>query len=274
MATAAAERLASGPGRGVPRQGMRSRRRPLSSGPEDRLASHQCHAFSGLSGVADDPGLGSSLFRFILNISGRHQVGLAAITIVLCLVITVPLELQRRIVNDALKRGDFSTIAFLALAYFGVALAHRGIKLALNVYRSWVGENSTRYLRSIVLAADRRATDREAGSRRGVDISIVLAEADPIGNFVGISLSEPLLQFGVLLSLLAYMTYLQPWMAVIALASLAPQSSTCLRCKTRSIVGRPSAFLRFGPSAPPSIAAFEAPIRSGANWREPIMSSI
>jgi ABC-type bacteriocin/lantibiotic exporter with double-glycine peptidase domain len=223
MATAATERLVSGVGRGVPRQSVRNRRRLLSLCPEDRFVSHQCHPFSNLSGAGDDPGLASSLFRFILKISARHQVGIAAITIVLCLVITVPLELQRRIVNDALKRGDFSTIAFLALAYFGVALAHRGIKLAMNVYRSWVGENSTRYLRSMVLAAEGRATDREAGSRRGVDISIVLTEADPIGNFVGVSFSEPLLQLGVLISLLAYMTYLQPWMAVIALGSLSPQ---------------------------------------------------
>jgi ABC-type multidrug transport system fused ATPase/permease subunit len=223
MAAAATERLASGIRRGLPRQGVVDGRRILGSVSEDRFVSTQGYAFPVLSRARYDPGLASSLFRFILNISGRHQIGLAVITTVLCLVFAVPLELQRRIVNDALKRGDFSTIAFLALAYFGVALAHRGIKLALNVYRSWVGENSTRYLRSMVLAAERQTTDREAGSRRGVDISIVLTEADPIGSFVGASLSEPILQFGVLISLLAYMTYLQPWMAVIALGSLAPQ---------------------------------------------------
>jgi ABC-type bacteriocin/lantibiotic exporter with double-glycine peptidase domain len=111
----------------------------------------------------------------------------------------------------------------LSLAYFAVAIAHRAIKFAMSIYRSWVSENSTRYLRSIVLGADRRTMDREIGSRRGVDTSIVLAEADPIGSFVGVSFSEPLLQVGVLISLLIYMTYLQPWMAVIALLSLAPQ---------------------------------------------------
>jgi ABC-type multidrug transport system fused ATPase/permease subunit len=139
------------------------------------------------------------------------------------LVIAAPLELQRRIVNDALQRRDFGTIGNLALAYFGVALVQRGIKLAMNVYRAWVSENSTRYLRSIFLATEGRTTDREAGLRSGVDISIVLAEADPIGNFVGISFSEPLLQCGVLISLLAYMTYLEPWMAVLALGALLPQ---------------------------------------------------
>jgi ABC-type bacteriocin/lantibiotic exporter with double-glycine peptidase domain len=50
-----------------------------------------------------------------------------------------------------------------------------------------------------------------------------LAEAAPIGSFVGASLSEPLLQCGVLINLLAYMTWLQPWMALIALSALASQ---------------------------------------------------
>jgi len=169
------------------------------------------------------PFLRTGLFGFIFKTSARHQFALAVITILLCLVITLPLELQRRIVNDALQRRDFRTIGVLALAYFAAVIAQRGIKLAMNVYRSWVSENSTRYLRSTVLESDRRAGINRSGSRRGVDISIVLAEADPIGSFVGASVSEPLLQFGVLLSLLAYMTYLHFWMALIALGALALQ---------------------------------------------------
>jgi hypothetical protein len=42
------------------------------------------------------------LYRVILEISAYHQIGLGSITVVLFLVSTVPLELQRRIVNDAL----------------------------------------------------------------------------------------------------------------------------------------------------------------------------
>lgn len=171
-----------------------------------------------------EPHLAISLFRFILQISARHQFALAVMTIVLCLMITLPLELQRRIVNGALQRGDFGAIGTLAFTYFGVALAQRGLKLAMNLYRAWVSENSTRYLRSIILNQEGRGVDGGAGSRGGTDISVVVAEADPIGSFVGASLSEPLLQCGVLINLLAYMTSLHPWMALIALGALAPQA--------------------------------------------------
>jgi ABC-type multidrug transport system fused ATPase/permease subunit len=163
------------------------------------------------------------LYGLIFKISARHQIVLAVVTTVLFLISAVPLELQRRLVNDTLKHGELRMILILALAYFGVAVAQGGIKLGMNVYRSWVSENSTRYLRSVILCAEGKAGSDIGTERRGVDISIVLAEAEPIGNFVGVSVSEPLLQSGILVSLLAYMSYLQPWMALIALAALAPQ---------------------------------------------------
>jgi ABC-type multidrug transport system fused ATPase/permease subunit len=89
----------------------------------------------------------------------------------------------------------------------------------MNIYRGWVGENATRTLRSAVFAA----SPRECGSRSGTRISIALAEADPIGKFVGVSISEPLLQCGVLASLFGYMLFIQPWMALVAFGALAPQ---------------------------------------------------
>ena len=176
-----------------------------------------------LSHIDTKPIEGQGLYRFILGISGRHQFGLALITMLLFLVSTVPLELQRRIVNDALQRGELSTILTLACAYVAVAIVQGGIKLAVNIFRGWISETSTRHSRRIVFSTLRGLNPGSGGARTGVDVSIVLAEAEPIGNFVGVSFSEPLLQCGILISLLSYMTYLQPWKALIALAGLAPQ---------------------------------------------------
>jgi ABC-type bacteriocin/lantibiotic exporter with double-glycine peptidase domain len=176
-----------------------------------------------LSRAGDDLRQTSGLYGFVLRISLYHQIGLALITVLLFLVSAVPLELQRRIIDDALQRGNLRSILLLAFAYVGVAIFQGGIKLAMNVFRGWISENATRRLRAIVFSALGGVNSRLPVARTGVDISIVLAEADPVGNFVGVSFSEPLLQCGILISLLSYMTYLQPWMALIALASLAPQ---------------------------------------------------
>jgi ABC-type multidrug transport system fused ATPase/permease subunit len=191
--------------------------------PGDGLLSQHTRHFPVPSGSIDDLSRAKGLYALIFKISGQHQIVLAIVTTVLFLISAVPLELQRRLVNDTLKRGELRMVVTLALAYFGVALAQGAIKLGMNVYRGWVSENSTRYLRSVILCAEGKTNGEFQSEHKGVDISIVLAEAEPIGNFVGVSFSEPLLQCGILISLLSYMTYLQPWMAVIALGALAPQ---------------------------------------------------
>ena len=93
----------------------------------------------------------------------------------------------------------------------------------MNVFRGWISESATRRLRAIVFSTLGGKPSSLTAARTGVDVSIVLAEAEPVGNFFGVSFSEPLLQCGILVALLSYMTYLQPWMALIAVAGLAPQ---------------------------------------------------
>ena len=52
---------------------------------------------------------------------------------------------------------------------------------------------------------------------------MIVAEVEPIGGFVGGSVSEPLLQGGILLSVLAYMIHVDLWMAGTAFALFVPQ---------------------------------------------------
>ena len=83
-----------------------------------------------------------SIFGYVLRTSGKHQLGLGALAAGVFLLTSVPLEIQRRIVNDAVKNGATSTIVWLAVAYAGVALLEQALKLALNVYRGWVSEDA------------------------------------------------------------------------------------------------------------------------------------
>src|SRR6185503_18375290 len=88
-----------------------------------------------------------TLFGYIWQVSRRHQVGLCLLSITVFLLSAVPLELQRRIVNDAIVKGALDTIVWLAIAYAAVSLAEGAVKLWLNIYRSWVSERAVRDLR-------------------------------------------------------------------------------------------------------------------------------
>jgi hypothetical protein len=52
---------------------------------------------------------------------------------------------------------------------------------------------------------------------------MIVAEVEPIGGFVGESVSEPLLQTGIMLSVLSYLTHIDPWMALAAFGLFVPQ---------------------------------------------------
>lgn len=165
-----------------------------------------------------------TLLGFIIRISGRHQIGLALLSILLFTVGTVPIEIQRRIVNLATDRGPYSTIALLACFYGGLVLLEGIFKLLLNVYKSWVGESAIRWLRIAIFdLAKRKSEPNRQLPPQGVQLSIIVAEAEPIGGFVGESFSQPLLQIGVLLTVTGYLVYLQPVMALVMAFVFMPQ---------------------------------------------------
>ena len=165
----------------------------------------------------------STIIGFVLRSSGRHQAALAILSVLVFLLSAAPLELQRRVINVLVDRGAFETVLWLAAAYVGVVLSEQSLKLCLNVYRGWVAEDSVRRLRSLVGEYADRATRDVGGEEAGVEISMVLEEAEPIGGFTGVSLSEPLLQGGVLASVIVYMLYLDWRMALLGLAFFLPQ---------------------------------------------------
>jgi len=168
--------------------------------------------------------LPNAIFGYVFVVSWPHQFALVILTVVTFLLEVAPLEIQRRAVNDLVKGRSFKLVITLCAAYAGVVLVQGMTKLVVNVYRGWVGENAIRDLRRHVLAYLRVARVAAPGPEaRGVGAAMLVGEVEPIGGFVGSSLSEPLLQGGILLSVFAYIVHIDRWMAAAAFALFVPQ---------------------------------------------------
>ena len=168
--------------------------------------------------------LPGGVFRYALATSGVHQLLLLGLTVSVFLLEVVPLELQRRIVNDLAKGRAYSAVIILCAVYAGVVLVQGGTKLVLNVYRGWVGERAIRDLRRRIHSViEVPPTSSPAMEAQGIAVSMIVAEVEPIGGFVGASVSESVLQAGILLSVFAYLIHLDPWMALGAFALFIPQ---------------------------------------------------
>jgi ABC-type multidrug transport system fused ATPase/permease subunit len=172
-------------------------------------------------------GLPQNIYRYVLSVSAPHQLALLALTTGVALLEVAPLELQRRIVNDLVKHRPYSWAIWLCTAYIGVVLVQGSTKLALNIYRGWVGERAKRDLRRRIhreyVIGQPPAAGSPAAEAQGISISMIVAEVEPVGGFVGESVSEPLLQAGIMASVFAYLIHIDPWMALAAFAIFIPQ---------------------------------------------------
>lgn len=168
--------------------------------------------------------LPDALFRYVIATSWMHQIPVIGLAIAVFLMEVVPLELLRRVVNDLTKHRPYATIVLICIAYLGAVTFQGAAKLALNIYRAWIGERAKRQLRNRIHEMLGKTNPEPASPEaQGTAVSMLVAEVEPVGGFIGSSLSEPLLQIGSLATVIAYIFHLDAWMAGAALLLFVPQ---------------------------------------------------
>ena len=160
-----------------------------------------------------------SLARFIWRMSGWRQAALGALALISAGLNLAPIEIQRRMVDDALMQEDLQQLLTLGVAYAAALLAHRLVKLTLGLGQAWVGESATLYCRRHLLGLWRR---RHSGPG-GEAVSITGPEIDHLAGFVGAGPSDAIGSLGLLLGVLGYMFWTAPEVAGLSLLLLAPQ---------------------------------------------------
>ena len=164
-----------------------------------------------------------AFFGFLRRVSAWSQFRIALLAILLFVLNTAPLEMQRRILNAATLDRDVALVALLATAYAAIVLLEGFLKLTMNVYGGWISEKAVRVLRLAASALVESLPQRPSAGVRGVEIAMILSEPEAIGGFVGIAISELVLQTGILLSVFGYMFFVQPLLAFVCLGIFAPQ---------------------------------------------------
>jgi hypothetical protein len=207
--------------------------------------------------------LPSSLLRFVLLSGGWHQAAVCALSIFVFLLNTAPIETQRRIIDTAVHVGSVRAILTLVALQIGLVLAFGLAKLAMNVYRAWLGECATRDLRLVVTQRLEQADEEGSDLANGTGLAMILAEADDIGGFVGSSLSLPIVEIGFLASVFIYLAFLDLRMMGASLLILAPQFvfvPLMQRAINRRVAQRTRLLRRFGDEIlSPSKAESSAP---------------
>src|SRR3546814_12499082 len=97
--------------------------------------------------TGDDSPAGS-LFRYLWRMSGRHQLWICLLAIMVAALTAVPLELQRRIVDEVIKDRETALLWTLGGGYLAGLLVQGGAKYAFHTYQSGRSDSDTRHTRA------------------------------------------------------------------------------------------------------------------------------
>jgi ABC-type multidrug transport system fused ATPase/permease subunit len=172
--------------------------------------------------------LGKSVYAYVWRISRKDQIKVCGLVGLVAFLSVLPLELQRRIVDSVVSHPDLRLMALLGSVYLAVLVTQGGLKYLVNVLKGRVQETVARDLRRRTV--ERRCAQAAAGNAPGSEpinsgtmASMLTSESEDLGEFASSSLSTPLLQSTTIVWVLAYLIWVEPLIAALAVVVYAPQ---------------------------------------------------
>ncbi|MEP6148351.1 MAG: ABC transporter ATP-binding protein, partial [Nisaea sp.] len=172
-----------------------------------------------------------SIFRFIFRHSKKEQIFLLVLTGLSFPFLYYSLELPKTIINQAIGGTEFPRDLFgyqfdqihylLLLSVFFLVLVciNGAFKYYINVFRGQLGERMLRRLRYDLYARVLRfPLPHFKRVSQGEVIPMITSEVEPLGGFIGDSVSLPAFQGGTLLTILIFMFVQDPILGAAAIA--------------------------------------------------------
>ncbi|MGF1501276.1 MAG: ABC transporter transmembrane domain-containing protein [Paracoccaceae bacterium] len=172
-----------------------------------------------------DPTPARSVWRYVWRMSGWHQVLACCLAVAVALLGLLPIELQRRLIDDAITPEDLGLLISLGIVYGAALVLQRLLKFGLGLYQSWLSESAILYTRTHLLELYCRRADPTDRSDAGQAVSIIGNEVDRLGGFVGEGISDACVNTAMLVGVMAYMVMVEPRVAAFSLVFLIPQAA-------------------------------------------------
>lgn len=160
-----------------------------------------------------------------------------AVTLALFPFLYLTLELPKRIINDAIGAGQseidlygftLSQTSYLGLLCVGFLLAvllHGVLKMRINTMKGVLAERMLRRFRyQLVTRLFRFPKPFFQRTSQAEIVSMVTAESEPLGGMMGDAISQPVLQAGQMLTILAFLFLQSFWFGLAAVALIPLQA--------------------------------------------------
>jgi len=158
------------------------------------------------------------LFYWVKTSSWKLQILLLILIAVGVAARVFPLEMQKRIVNQAIGLGRVNLLFLYCGLYLAAVLLASGIKFIINVIQTYLGQQTLARLRkelyehilTLPMGFYRRTSS-------GMVVSSLVTEVVSAGEMVGQAVAVPVNNILTLLAFTGYMFYLNPLLAALSL---------------------------------------------------------
>ena len=159
-----------------------------------------------------------SLFYWVFAGNFKLQFILLLVIILIVFVRVLPLEMQKRIINDSIALKNLDGLLFYGAIYIFAITAASALKLAINYLQALIGERAMNQMRKDLYA---HILSLPLGFFRttqpGMVVASLMTEISTAGTFAGMAFAVPLTNILTLLAFAGYLLWLNTKLATVTL---------------------------------------------------------
>ncbi len=160
-----------------------------------------------------------SLFSWIFAGNLKLQILLLLIIVVMVGARVVPLEMQKRIINEAVKLRNIDLLLTYCGVYLAAVLFFSLLKYLTNIIQTLITQRTTARMRKAlyhhILTLPLNFFRK---TQPGTVVNALTNELTMPGNFVGMAVASPVTNILTLLAFAAYLLWLNPLLAAVSLS--------------------------------------------------------
>lgn len=167
--------------------------------------------------LKDIPIVDRSLTSWIMDGNVKMQSILVFIILITVAIRVVPLEMQKRIVNEAINLRKVDLLITYCGIYLAAVVSASSLKLVINIIQTKISQRATAEMRKgLYHHILRMPLNFFRNTQPGTVVNSLINELTIPGNFVGMAVAVPLINVVTLLAFFGYLLFLNPLLAVIS----------------------------------------------------------
>ena len=155
-----------------------------------------------------------SLFYWVFKDNLKLQIILLVIIVLVVFARVIPLEMQKRIINDSIALRNVHDLILYSTIYIIAITTSSGLKLAINYLQAVIGERAINAMRRELY---RHILTLPLGFFRttqpGMVVASLMTELSTAGTFAGMAFAVPVTNILTLLAFAGYLFWLNPKLA-------------------------------------------------------------